>query len=137
MNTLIAALIAVESGGNDLAIGDGGRAVGALQIHAAVVRDVNRIAGTHYTHGSMTNRAAAVEVCRIYLAHWATEARLGHAPTDEDRARIWNGGPNGYAKESTKRYWKKVSILCATTTNTTTTHRGTNTTRAKSGTERR
>lgn len=137
MNTLISALIAVESGGNDLAIGDGGRAVGALQIHAAVVRDVNRIAGTHYTHGFMTNRAAAVEVCRIYLTHWATEARIGHAPTDEDRARIWNGGPNGYAKESTKRYGQKVANLCATTTNTTTTPRGTNTTRGKSGTDSR
>lgn len=137
MNTLIAALIAVESGGNDLAIGDGGRAVGALQIHAAVVRDVNRIAGTHYSHSGMTNRAAAVEVCRIYLTHWATEARLGHAPTDEDRARIWNGGPNGYAKESTKTYGTKVASLCTATKTTTTTPRGTNTTSAKSGTGRR
>ena len=33
---LLAALLAVESGGNDHAIGDHGRARGALQIHAAV-----------------------------------------------------------------------------------------------------
>ena len=28
--------------------------------------------------------------------------------TDEDRARIWNGGPNGYKKQATVKYWKKV-----------------------------
>lgn len=27
---------------------------------------------------------------------------------DEARARIWNGGPRGYRKDSTKKYWKKV-----------------------------
>jgi hypothetical protein len=109
MNTnLIIALIAVESGGNDLAVGDHGRAVGALQIHAEVVQDVNKIAGTHYTHSGMTNRADAVKVCTIYIGHWATAARLGRPVTDEDRARIWNGGPNGHKKTSTKQYAEKV-----------------------------
>ncbi len=27
---------------------------------------------------------------------------------DEARARIWNGGPRGYRKDSTKKYWEKV-----------------------------
>ena len=27
---------------------------------------------------------------------------------DEARARIWNGGPRGYRKESTEKYWEKV-----------------------------
>ena len=26
----------------------------------------------------------------------------------EARARIWNGGPRGYRKESTEQYWEKV-----------------------------
>lgn len=117
MNILIAALIAVESGGNDLAVGDRGQAVGALQIHPAVIRDVNRIAGTHYSHAGMTNRADAVHVCRIYLGHWATPARIGRPVTDTDRARIWNGGPDGYRSAATKTYGKKIEgILCATRT---------------------
>ena len=37
--TLLLALIAVESGGNDHAIGDNGLAYGCLQLHAAYVQD--------------------------------------------------------------------------------------------------
>ena len=43
-----------------------------------------------------------------YMNRYATEARLGRKPTNEDIARIHNGGPNGYKKESTLKYWKKV-----------------------------
>jgi len=72
LGPLIAALITVESNGRDNAIGDGGLAIGALQIHKAVVVDVNRIAGTSYTHQQMTNRVAARRVCEIYLSRYAT-----------------------------------------------------------------
>lgn len=116
---LIAALISLESGGNDLAIGDRGQAVGALQIHPAVVRDANRIAGTHYTHSGMTNRADAVHVCRIYIGHWATPARIGRPVTDTDRARIWNGGPDGYRSPATKTYGHKIEGILCTSTKTT------------------
>lgn len=105
---LLSALISVESGGNDMAVGDGGLAIGALQIHRAVVVDVNRRYGTHYTHSGMTNRAAAVDVFHKYLSLYATPKRLGHAPTYEDCARIWNGGPNGHRKTATDGYWAKV-----------------------------
>lgn len=99
---LLAALISVESGGRDLAVGDGGRAIGPLQIHAAVVEDVNRFAGTHYTHSGMTNRAAAMQVCVLYIEHYAR----GQSP--EVQARIWNGGPKGALKKATIGYWAKV-----------------------------
>ncbi len=56
LSNLISALIIVESSGNDLAIGDNGRALGPLQIHRGVVQDVNRITGSHYRHQDMTNR---------------------------------------------------------------------------------
>lgn len=102
LSALIAALIAVESGGRDNAIGDGGRAIGALQIHKAVVIDVNRIAGTSYTHQQMTNRIAARRVCEIYLKRYAA------GKTDEEAARIWNGGPTGHHKSATISYWNKV-----------------------------
>ena len=29
-------------------------------------------------------------------------------PTYEVYARIWNGGPDGWKKRSTLKYWKKV-----------------------------
>lgn len=101
-STLISALIAVESGGRDLAIGDAGAAIGPLQIHRSVVLDVNRISQTHFTHQEMTNRAIAVQVARVYLNHYAK------GRTDEEAARIWNGGPQGHKKSATIPYWIKV-----------------------------
>lgn len=106
---LIAALISVESGGNDLAIGDNGQAVGCLQIHPAVVDDTNRILGAStYRRRDRLRRDYSVMMCRTYLGHYASKARLGREPTLEDMARIWNGGPNGYKKDATKAYWVKV-----------------------------
>ncbi len=45
---------------------------------------------------------------QAYMRRYATVARLGHAPTDEDIARIHNGGPNGYKKRKTMAYWNRV-----------------------------
>jgi len=102
LTNLITALIAVESSGNDLAIGDGGKAIGALQIHRGVVLDVNRITGSTYRHQDMTNRAQARAVCEAYLKHY------GKGATTEQLARRWNGGPKGDTKSSTEAYWNKV-----------------------------
>ena len=102
LTNLITALIAVESSGNDLAIGDQGRAIGCLQIHKAVVTDVNRFTGSHYRHSEMTNRAIARKVCEAYLSHYARGA------TDEQASRRWNGGPTGDRKTATLGYWRKV-----------------------------
>ena len=102
LTNLISALIAVESSGNDLAIGDQGRAIGPLQIHRAVVVDVNRFTGSHYRHQDMTNRAAARAVCQAYLEHY------GRGATTEQLARRWNGGPTGDRKPATLPYWRKV-----------------------------
>lgn len=98
---LIMALIAVESGGDNMAVGDGGRAVGCLQIHAVMVREVNRLADTRYTWpDDCRDRAKSIEMATIYLAHY-----IG---TPEQMARRWNGGPNGDKKASTLAYWRKV-----------------------------
>lgn len=102
LTNLITALIAVESSGNDLVIGDQGRAIGCLQIHKAVVLDVNRITGSHYQHQDMTNRVAARAVCQAYLTHY------GRGATTEQLARRWNGGPTGDRKAATVAYWAKV-----------------------------
>ena len=103
LSNLITALIAVESSGNDMAVGDQGRAIGCLQIHRAVVLDVNRITGSHYKHSEMTNRVAARAVCEAYLEHY------GKNCSTEQLARIWNGGPTGDKKQATLGYWNKVS----------------------------
>jgi hypothetical protein len=113
LGPLIAALITVESNGRDNAVGDGGRAIGALQIHKSVVVDVNRIAGTHYTHQQMTNRVAARKVCEIYLRHYVTEKRIGRKPTVADFAKVWNSGPDGFKKTCSDRYALKVQLQTA------------------------
>ena len=102
---LLAALMAVETGGErnpDRAIGDGGRAIGCLQIHRATVRDVNRIAGTRFTHDQMTNRQESIRVATIYLDHYASGL------DDLSRARVWNGGPRGHLKSSTRAYARRI-----------------------------
>ena len=102
LSNLISALIIVESSGNDLAIGDNGRALGPLQIHRAVVLDVNRITGSHYRWESMTNRVQARAVCAAYLTHY------GRGATTEQLARRWNGGPTGDRKTATVAYWRRI-----------------------------
>ena len=44
------------------------------------------------------------------MKRYATEKRLGRTVNMQDIARIHNGGPNGYRKDSTLGYWKKVKI---------------------------
>jgi len=105
---LIEAVIAVESSGNDFAVGDGGKSVGCLQIRKSVVDDVNRAYGTKYTYADRFSRKKSKEIFLRYMNLYATRKRLKRAVTNEDRARIWNGGPDGYAKAETKRYWNRV-----------------------------
>lgn len=110
---LIAALIKVESNGNDKAIGDrhlSEKAYGPLQIRKPCVDDVNRRYGTkiraEQLHG---NRALSIWVCHKYIEMYATSKRLGREPSLQDMARIWNGGPTGYKRPTTLQYWSKVS----------------------------
>lgn len=102
LNNLISAMMIVESGNNDQAIGDQGRALGPLQIHKAVVLDVNKFTGSNYRHQDMTNRVAARAVCEAYLKHY------GKGKSLEQQARIWNGGPTGDRKSVTLAYWRRV-----------------------------
>jgi len=109
--TLILALITIESGGNDFAIGDDGKAYGCLQMHAAYVQDAAEYAGKDWIHEDAFQRDVAIQIFEAYMARYATKERLGREPTIEDIARIHNGGPNGYKKPSTDKYWKKVKKL--------------------------
>lgn len=100
----------VESNKRVIAIGDGGNAHGAYQIHKIYVDDVNRIAGTHYTYKDRTDKQKSREMVRLYLAYYGnlyvkdTKKRI----TDEVLARIHNGGPYGWRKKATDHYWAKI-----------------------------
>lgn len=109
---LIAALIQVESNGNDRAIGDRGKkemAYGCLQIRKPCVDDVNKALGTKIkAQDCLGNRDLSIKVCATYISLYATKNRLGKDPTVQDMARIWNGGPNGWKSKYTNGYWVKV-----------------------------
>ena len=97
----LAALAAVESGGDDSAVNLSSGATGRYQITAPCLVDANRILGTDYALVEMHDPAKARRVVRAYLGHYG--ARLRH-PTREALARIWNGGPRGHLREATRGY---------------------------------
>jgi hypothetical protein len=96
------AVCRVESNGNPLAVGDGGRAAGIAQIWAITVRDVNRFAGTRYTLNDRFDPEKSRQMFRLYTEHY------GKGQSDEVKARIWNGGPTGNKKRATIAYWNKI-----------------------------
>jgi hypothetical protein len=100
----------VESSGNNLAVGDKGKAVGALQIHPVMVEDINRIlklkkSTKTYTLEDRKDRAKSIQMASIFFQHYVKDLR-----DYETMARAWNGGP-GWRKNktTTNRYWSKVS----------------------------
>ena len=96
---LIKAIRAVESS-------NGMTSRNELQITPICIEDVNRLYGTHYRMLDAWDRAKSEEIAILYLSYWASKA---NAPkTAELYARIWNGGPNGWKKQSTLKYWNKV-----------------------------
>ena len=107
-DSLINAIIKVESNDNVNAIGDNGKAVGCMQIWKVVVDDVNKVSKLKYNYNDRFNKEKSIEIFKLYINKYATAKRLGRTPTDEDMARIWNGGPNGFKKAGTNQYWLKV-----------------------------
>ena len=103
---LINALINVESANNDNAYRSCEGAAGALQIRRTMVRDVNRIlrrqkSNQQYTYEDRWNRQKSIEMFNIYCNHY-------NLVTPEEKARCWNGGPQGMQYKMTASYWKKV-----------------------------
>jgi hypothetical protein len=86
-------------------LGDGGKALGPLQIHRAYHAD-SRVAGDY-------SRVADLEyskrVATAYLKRHAPEA--WNAGDVETLARVHNGGPRGHLKQATKSYGAKVKAL--------------------------
>jgi hypothetical protein len=107
---LIPSLIQVESKGDSKAVGDNGKALGALQIWKVVVQDVNSIHKTKYTHKDMFDLQKSKTVCYKYLNYHGKQykQRYNKPASYEVLSRIWNGGPTGYKKQTTNNYWLKV-----------------------------
>lgn len=104
----LAALAAVESGGDDSAVNAREDAHGRFQVRAAALADANRILGEDYTLAEMHDPAKAERVVRAYLGHYGS--RLA-APTREDLARVWNGGPRGHERAATRDYGARFRAL--------------------------
>ena len=108
---LVSALIFVESRGNDSAIGDkhlvGNEAVGALQIRPIMVKEVNRIlklqkSDKRFTLKDRFERDKSIEMFYIWKNYHHKDSDM------QTIARNWNGGPRGYKRNSTLKYWNKV-----------------------------
>ena len=99
---LIDAIIYVESRGNIKAHNVSEDAVGCLQIRPIMLREVNRLLGYNkYKLADRWNKSKSIEMFNVIKDHTTN-------PTNEKLARNWNGGWNGYKKESTLKYWHKV-----------------------------
>lgn len=99
---LVDAIIYVESRGDSMAHNKGEDAVGVLQIRPIMLREVNRLLGyDKYTLKDRWSKAKSIEMFNVIKEHTIN-------PTDEKLARNWNGGWNGYKKQSTLKYWNKV-----------------------------
>ena len=101
-DNLIDAVIHVESRGDINAHNVGEDAVGVLQIRPIMVQEVNRVLGfDKYTLQDRWDKQKSIEMFNVIRENTPN-------PTNEKVARNWNGGPNGYRKNSTLKYWDKV-----------------------------
>lgn len=85
---------------------DCGSVHGPYQISLAYLQDANEYLGTNYTlRQVIENEEVAIQVM---CAYWNRYIPKDLEVTYELLARIHNGGPKGYEKESTIPYWEKV-----------------------------
>ena len=105
---LLDAIRKVESNGDCSKIGKVGE-LGCYQIRECFWIDAlehDPSIGGEYE--DVIDREYAEKCIHAYWDRYATEKRLRRPVTDEDRARIHNGGPNGYKKTSTIKYWNNI-----------------------------
>ena len=106
---LLDAICQVESNCQSDVIGDDGRAIGPYQIWYPYWQDaVEYDSSIGGSYADCVNKEYSERIIKAYWKRYATEKRIGRAVTDQDRARIHNGGPNGYKKSGTLKFWKKV-----------------------------
>lgn len=105
-DALIKAIYEKETRSGIYSIGDGGRAIGPLQIHKVMVDDVNRILGKKYfRYSDRKDFQKSSQIFRIYQEYYNPGLNIKTA------ARIWNGGPTGEKKRNTLKYATEVLSL--------------------------
>lgn len=121
VESLINALVKVESNGKWNVVGDNGRAYGVLQIHSIMVREANRLGHTHYVHEDMFNVAKSRDVATIVLRDYAKQIKYktGRTATLKELSFIWNGGGSAWTRvdspindtkqRNLENYWKKIA----------------------------
>lgn len=106
LNALLNAIKMVESKNGKYLNGKNGE-FGPYQMKRIVIDDVNRILGTKiYKYEDAMDEQKSRDICEFYITYWAEKAGMKHDV--EAMARIWNGGPKGYKKKSTIKYWNKI-----------------------------
>jgi hypothetical protein len=106
---LLNAICTVESNCDDDAVGLVGE-IGAYQIRWEYWKDATDFDPTiGGTYQDCKDSEYSRKIVLAYWSRYATITRIGKKVTDEDRARIHNGGPNGYKKDCTKIYWNKIN----------------------------
>jgi hypothetical protein len=102
IDTLLMAVMAVESNFDSMAYNSKENAAGCLQIRPIMVREVNRLLGEKkYTLKDRWSKAKSIEMFNVLRSHLK-------GATDEEIARTWNGGYNGKNIPQTMQYWIKV-----------------------------
>jgi len=104
-----AVLSQIESGNNPDAVGDAHLrhpAYGIYQIRQHMLDDVFAVTGLQMDAAELARRPyAAQEAIKIYIKYWALKRNC--PLTYETAARIHNGGPRGWERESTLPFWRK------------------------------
>jgi hypothetical protein len=81
-------------------------AVGLLQIHPIMVRDVNRILGFEkYQLSDRLSDKKSIEMFEVFQRHYNPSMNF------ERMAKTWCGGPSGMKKSSTLSYYNKALKL--------------------------
>ena len=102
MRRLFDAIRQVESGGGRRVLGDGGRSRGPYQIGRAYWQDACEYGGLRWRYDRWIWDARRCEyVMHLYWLRYGVT-------TDEQRARVHNGGPRGHRKPGTRKYWARV-----------------------------
>jgi len=97
------ALHKVETNGRVGAIrGDKGAALGPYQIHRVYWKD-SRVKGNY---SQCANLAYSRKVATAYLKRYAPKSWA--SGNCQVLARVHNGGPRGYRKSATLKYWRKI-----------------------------
>ena len=90
---------------------NGTTSTNVYQLSDLFIMDVNDICGKQvFIYTDKYDRERSEQMMVIYWSHFGKryQRKTGNEPTYAVLARIYNGGPDGWRKYATKRYWRQV-----------------------------